>query len=64
MRQRIDLYIKCHMHTATMCTSPRQNRPKKEIEKHDYTVRKGDPRNGIAIHAWEKNHGVGELGSR
>ena len=31
---------------------------KKRLKEHDYAVRRGDPKNGTAVHAWENDHRV------
>ena len=31
---------------------------KKRLKEHDYSVRRGDQKNGRAVHAWEKEHRV------
>ena len=31
---------------------------KKRLKEHDYAVRREDPKNKIAVHAWENDHRV------
>ena len=53
-------YTKCRVQIATRCSyiGETGRTLKKRLKEHDYAVRRGDQKNGIAVHAWEKEHRV------